>query len=53
MKKAPSGGICVGCVVSTFDIASKNVAAAPGSWGYSSSGKKVRLKESARDVRLQ
>lgn len=29
-------------VLTTFDITKKNVAAATGSWGYSSSGKKVK-----------
>ena len=48
VNKAPSGGICVGCVTASFDIATKNVAAAPGSWGYSSSGKKVRSQQSPR-----
>ena len=51
-NKAPSGGICVGCVTSSFDITTKNVAAAPGSWGYSSSGKKVRLGTAVEVSRL-
>lgn len=42
-QKAASGGLCVGVVDNAqFDATSKNVGAAPNSWGYSSSGKKVR-----------
>jgi len=41
-QKAPSGGVCVGVVDNAqFDATSKNVGAAPHSWGFSSSGKKV------------
>lgn len=39
-NKAPTGGICLGVCTAEFNAATKNVGAAPGSWGYSSSGKK-------------
>lgn len=40
LRKAPVGGICVGVVTKEFDARTRNVGAARGSWGYSSSGKK-------------
>ena len=48
-QKAPTGGLCVGVVDNAqFDATSKNVGAAPNSWGFSSSGKKVRRRVNHR-----
>lgn len=41
VNKAQSGGVCIGVALQRFDATRKNVGAAPNSWGYSSSGKKV------------
>ena len=47
INKAAAGGICIGVCSRHFDAVHKNVGAAPQSWGYSSSGKKVRVTRAA------